>query len=61
MIFDGYAPAGFRRRVIARKVLSTNNVAFEYSKKNQTELTVEFSCHYVSSTVKPWKVVDQTS
>jgi len=61
VLFDGYAPAGFRRRIIGRRVLSTNNLAFEYGKKGQTEYAVEFSCHYVSSVIKPWKVVDQTS
>lgn len=61
MIFDGYAPAGFRRRVIGRRMLSVNNLAFEYGKKNQTGYTVQFAAHYVSTSVKPFKVVDQTS
>lgn len=61
VIFDGYAPGGFRRRIIGRRTLSDNNVVFEYGKKNQTVFSVEFSCHFVSSAIKPWKVVDQTS
>lgn len=61
MIFDGYAPGSFRRRVIGRRMLSTNNLAWEYGKTNQTGFTVSFSAHYVSSTIKPFKVIDQTS
>lgn len=61
IIMDGYAPGGFRRRIIGRRMLSVSNVAFEYGKKNQTEYAVQFSGHYVSSAIKPFKVVDQTS
>lgn len=61
MIFDGYAPNSFRRRVIGRRMLSTNNLAFEYGKTQQTGFTVAFSGHFVSSVIKPFKVVDQTS
>jgi hypothetical protein len=61
IIFDGYAPGSFRRRVIGRRMLSTNNLAFEYGKTQQTGFTVSFSAHFVSSSIKPFKVVDQTS
>lgn len=61
MILDAYAPGGFRRRVIGRRMLSTNNIATQYSKTDQTMYTVTFSGHYVSSSIKPFKVVDQTS
>ncbi len=55
MLFDGWAPNNFKRRVIVRKVLSTDNIDVEYTKDKQTLLAVKFSAHYVSSTV------DQTS
>lgn len=58
LLFDGYAPAGFPRRVIGRKMLSTSDVKFAYKKDEQTVFTVEFSAHFVSSTVPPFKVVD---
>lgn len=61
MIFDAYAPNGFRRRVIVRRVLSTNNLQETVSKTDQTLFSVTFSAHYVSSAIKPFKVVDQTS
>lgn len=61
LIMDGWAPGSFRRRVFLRRGLSTANVVFEYGKKAQTGYVVSFSAHYVSSTIKPFRVVDQTS
>lgn len=61
LIFDAYAPNGFRRRVIGRRMLSTNNLAETVSKTDQTVFSVTFSAHFVSSSIKPFKVVDQTS
>lgn len=62
MIMDAYAPGNnWRRRVIARRVLSTNNLQTQVSKTDQTLFSVTFSAHFVSSSIKPFKVVDQTS
>lgn len=61
LIFDGYAPGSFRRRVIGRRMLSTNNATLEYGKKNQTLIPVTFGAHFVSSVITPFKIVDQTS
>lgn len=61
LLFDGYAPGQFRRRVIARRMLGTDPIQFAYKKDAQTFWTVKFSGHYVSDTIAPWKVVDQTS
>lgn len=58
-ICDGYAPEQRRRRIIVRKVLSTNNVDFAYQKDNQTVFTVTFSAHYVSPSIKPFSIVDE--
>lgn len=61
LLFDGYAPGQFRRRVIARRMLGTEPVTFAYKKDQQTFWTVKFVGHYVSDTIPPWKIVDQTS
>jgi hypothetical protein len=61
LIFDGFAPGGFPRRVIVRKALSTDDVEFAYSKEDQTVFSVTFSAHYVSSSIKSFKIVDGTA
>ena len=61
LILDGYAPAGFRRRVIARRMLSMDPVAFAYKKDGQTVFTTKWGGHYVSASIAPYKLVDQTS
>lgn len=64
VLIDAYAPrlaanTTMRRRVVLRKVLSTDQIAMEYKKGGQTFIPVKFSCHYVSSTIAPYEVVDQ--
>lgn len=66
VLFDGWAPqtaAGVsnRRRVIARKVLSIESVETSYKKDDQTLFPVTFGAHYVSSAIKPFKIIDQTA
>lgn len=61
LIFDGYAPAGYRRRIIGRRMLSTDDIEFAYVKDKQAVYKVQFSSHYVSSSVKPFHIVDQTA
>lgn len=61
LLFDGFAPTQFRRRVIARRMLSMDPVAFAYKKDGQTILTTKWGGHYVSSSIAPYKIVDQTS
>lgn len=66
LIFDGYAPQNAsgttqRRRVIARKVLSVDDVEFSYAKADQTLFKVKFATHYVSSAIKPFRVVDEVA
>lgn len=60
-LFEGWAPRGYRRRVFARKVLSVEAVGVPYKKDAQTVYPVTFGCHYVSSSIKPFRVVDQTA
>lgn len=61
-LMDGWAPGGaWRRRVILRKGLSTAKVESAYTKDKQTYIPVEFTGHYVSATIAPIHVVDQTA
>lgn len=57
VIFDGYGPGGYRRRVIIRKVLNVEEVPIEASKDGQQAYNVTLDAHYVSSAIKPYKVV----
>jgi hypothetical protein len=60
-LLDGFAPAGFRRRVIIRKSLNTSSIQSSYAKDKETYIPVTFAGHYVSSSITPFHVVDQTS
>ena len=60
LIFDGVnGDTSARRRVIARRALSVAGIGQEYSKDSQTLFPVEFSCHYVSSTIPPFRYIDE--
>lgn len=48
-----------RRMVHLRKVLSSDNVEFAYKKEDQTVFTVTWSVHYVSSSIAPFKIIDE--
>lgn len=61
LLFDGYSVNGFRRRIILRKALSTGKVDTAYQKDKQTFIPVEFTGHWVSTSIAPIHVVDQTS
>lgn len=61
IILDGRAPAGKRRRIIGRKVLSTESVESAYTKDGQTLIPVTFTGHWVSSSIRPFRVVDATA
>lgn len=61
LLFDGLAPNGRPRRVIVRKALQVGNVGASYQKDGQTLFPVEFRAHYVSSSVAPYKIIDQTA
>ncbi len=61
LIFDGFAPGGFRRRVFVRRVLSTEDVGIAYKKDDQTLLPVTFAAHFVSASVAPFRIVDATA
>jgi hypothetical protein len=57
IIYDGYGAGGYRRRAIIRKVLNIEEVPIEASKENQQAFNVTFDAHYVSSAVKPYKII----
>jgi hypothetical protein len=64
LLFRGYAPrtalgATMRRNVIVRKVLSIQGVEAPYKKDDQTLFPVTFGAHWVSSSVKPFRIIDQ--
>lgn len=60
ILLDGIAPGGFRRRVIVRKVLSTDSVASAYKKDGQTLVPVTFTGHWVSASIRPFLITDAT-
>lgn len=65
IIFDGFAPASAagvvkRRRFLVRKVLSVEAVGVAYKKGDLTLIPVTFGSFYVSQTLAPFKIVDET-
>jgi hypothetical protein len=61
IILDGYAPQQFRRRIIGRRMLNTDSVELAYTKDKQTLIPAKFAGHYVSNSITPFHLVDQTS
>ncbi len=61
LLFDGFAPNGKPRRVIVRKVLSIEAIETAYKKDDQTLFPVTFGAHWVSSSIKPFRVIDGTA
>jgi hypothetical protein len=61
VMFDGWAPGSFRRRVIVRKVLSTDSIEVAYTKDKQTVLAIKLAAHYVSPSITPYKIIDGTA
>lgn len=63
LIVDGFAPGhtALRRRIVARKVLSTNEVGIPFVRDNMTLFPVTFTLFAVSSSIKPFQVVDDTT
>lgn len=59
LIFDGIAPGGGNRRVVGRRMLSTENVEFAYTKDEMTVYSVTFTAHYVDGSTPPFQIVDE--
>lgn len=61
LLIDGIAPGGFKRRIILRRTLPTDSVGVAYKKDGQTLIPVTWTAHFVSASIKPWKVEDATA
>src|ERR1044072_1848137 len=61
VILDGYAPNQFRRRIIGRRMLNTDSVELAYTKDKQTLIPAKFAGHYVSASITPFHIIDQTA
>jgi hypothetical protein len=61
ILVDGWAPGtNKRRRLIARRVLSIENVESAYKKDDKYMIPVTFGAHYVDATTSPVKWIDET-
>ncbi len=58
ILFDGFAPGGFKRRATFRKVLATESVEMAAKKDGMTLVPVTWSLHWVSPSIKPFKCED---
>jgi hypothetical protein len=61
VIMDGYAPNQFRRRIIGRRMLNTDSAELAYTKDKQTLIPAKFAGHYVSASINPFHIIDQTA
>lgn len=61
VLLDGWGPGQRRRRVIIRKILSTDAVESTYKKDSQTLFSVKWSGFYVAAGIAPFKIIDATS
>ncbi|HEY6013255.1 MAG TPA: hypothetical protein VIU37_04590 [Candidatus Limnocylindrales bacterium] len=60
LMVDGWAPGtAMRRRLITRKALSVEAIETAWKKEDQSALSVTWASHYVSSVIKPFRLVDQ--
>lgn len=67
LIIDGWAPTTgtteveCRRRMIVRKCLSTSKVDLEYEKTKAVLYQTTWTGYWISSSVAPFEIIDQTS
>lgn len=66
LIIDGWAPTlstgvAARRRVIVRKCLSSSKVQLEYEKKKMAIYNTTWSGYWVSASINPFHIQDQTA
>lgn len=57
-LLDGWGPNSARRRTIVRKVLSVEKVDSAFKKDGQSFFPITFAGHYVSGSVKPFRIID---
>jgi hypothetical protein len=58
VLFDGSGAGGLRRRVVVRKCLNTDNVDMANHPDNQQVFPAMFNSHYVSSSIRSWKITN---
>ena len=66
LIIDGWAPTlangnAARRRIIARKCLTSSKVALEYQKDKPASYALTWKLYYVSDSIPLYHIVDQTA
>lgn len=66
LIIDGWAPtlntgASARRRIIVRKCLSATKLSMSFEKSKPSLFATTWTGYYVSNSISPFHVVDQTS
>ena len=67
LIIDGWAPTAgttetsCRRRIVIRKCLSNSKVDIEYEKSKPSLFACVWTAYYVSGTITPFEIIDQTS
>jgi len=67
LIMDGWAPttgtteAECRRRIIVRKCLSSSKVDMEWEKNKPSTYKTSWTAYYISSSISPFEIVEQTS
>lgn len=67
LLIDGFAPTtgtsevSCRRRMILRKALASSKVDLEYEKTKPVVFNTTWTGYWVSSSVQPYEIVDQTS
>lgn len=67
LILDGWAPitgtseTSCKRRIIVRKCLSSSKIALEYEKGKPALFNTTWTAYYVSSSIAPYHIVDQTT
>lgn len=66
LIIDGWAPTlsggtAAKRRFIVQKVLSQPKISQKFDMANQATVAVTFTAYYVSPSVSPFSIVDQTA
>lgn len=67
ILIDGWAPtsgtdeAACRRRMIVRKCLSSSKVDLEYEKTKTSQFNTTWTGYFISSTLPPFEIIDQTT
>lgn len=66
LVIDGWAPtlssgAAAKRRFIVQKVLAQPKISQKFDMANQATVAVTWTAYYVSNSVSPFSIVDQTA